>query len=47
MTDGSGVLEGRGGDILNLYIWFNFLTRWGKGRREVIYFFTLNLIISK
>jgi hypothetical protein len=38
---GSGVLEGRECDILNFYIWFNFLTREGKGRGEVIYIFYL------
>jgi hypothetical protein len=25
--------EGNGGDILNFYIWFNFLTRGEEGRR--------------
>jgi hypothetical protein len=39
--------EGRGGDILKFYVWFNFLTRRGEGRGEVIYFFTLNFINSK
>jgi hypothetical protein len=43
---GSGGLDGRGGDILNFYVLFNFLTRGGEGR-EVIYFFTLILINSK
>jgi hypothetical protein len=40
-------LEGRGDDILNFYVWFNFSTRGGEGRREVIYFFSLNPINSK
>jgi hypothetical protein len=39
--------EGRGGDILNFYVWFNFLTMGREGMREVIYFFTLNFINSK
>jgi hypothetical protein len=43
---GSGVLEGRGGDILNFYVWLDFLTRGGKGRIS-LFFFTLNLISSK
>jgi hypothetical protein len=33
---GFGVLregEGRRNDILNFYVWFNFLTRGGEGRR--------------
>jgi hypothetical protein len=29
---GSFGWEGRGGDILNFYIWFNFLTRGDEGR---------------
>jgi hypothetical protein len=37
--------EGRGGDILNFYVWFNFLTRRGKGRSNLL--FCLNLINSK
>jgi hypothetical protein len=40
----SRVLEGSVDDILNFYVLFNFLMRGGEGRREVIYFFTLNLI---
>jgi hypothetical protein len=40
---GSGVLEGRECDILNFYIWFNFLTRGREGRGEIIYFFALTL----
>jgi hypothetical protein len=39
--------EGKGGDILNFYVWFNFLTRGrgGKGINNLL--FCLNFINSK
>jgi hypothetical protein len=36
--------DGKRDDILNFYVWFNFLTWGGEGMREVIYFFTLTKI---